>query len=278
MSGGGPGAEPGERTSPHPLERLCYFCHDHFVVIQGSEASAAAAARGPGGAATRLARVLDVPGLAGWVFTATSSRKVEPVLPVADELARLLPWQGLRRGAAVQVTSSTALLISLVAQASTPGGGWLAFVGMPNLGLLATREAGVDLDRILLVPDVDAESWTRALDVLAEGLDVVVVAPPVARIAPRLAKRIAAKSRQTALVSFGETTWPGAEAVLSPVSSTWYGIGKGHGRLRHQRLEVRSVGPGALARGRSATLYPHGHPDPRDVAAAEAGPGLRAVA
>jgi len=48
---------------------------------------------------------------------------------------------------------------------------------MPDLGLLAAYELGVDLERLALVPEPGPD-WPQVVAALLDGIDVVVVAPP----------------------------------------------------------------------------------------------------
>ncbi|ADD42621.1 hypothetical protein [Stackebrandtia nassauensis] len=179
--------------------------------------------------------------------------EIEPVLPVTPPLAEVLPERGLRRGATVSVTASTALLITLVATASA-NGAWCAVAGLPTLGLLACAEAGVALERLLLVPDITSD-WSRATATLLEGCDITVVAPP-SKVTEATSRKLAARARahKSVLIGYG-TDWPGADVVLSPTTSVWHGIGRGHGRLRHRELGVTATGRRTAGRPRHTTLH-----------------------
>jgi hypothetical protein len=63
---------------------------------------------------------------------------------------------GLRRGSTMSVAGSTALVLALLAEA-TGEGSWAAITGMPDVGVVAAAELGVDLERLALVPDPGAE-------------------------------------------------------------------------------------------------------------------------
>jgi hypothetical protein len=67
-------------------------------------------------------------------------------LPVSPALSELLPGGALRRGSTVSVVGSTALILALLAEA-TQQGSWAAITGMPELGVVAAAELGVDLER-----------------------------------------------------------------------------------------------------------------------------------
>ncbi len=113
--------------------------------------------------------------------------------------------------------------------------GWCAVVGLPELGVEAAREWGVELSRMVLIPDPG--SWLETVATLIEGLDVVLaVAPPA--IAPAAAQRLVARlrSRGSSLVVLGD--WPHAHARIDVRTLGWQGLGRGYGALESQRLEV----------------------------------------
>src|SRR6266536_1117425 len=67
------------------------------------------------------------------------------IVPVAPELAGLLPWPGgVRGGTTVAAVGSTSLLFALIAD-GVANGAWAAVVGMPGLGVAAAAEYGCDL-------------------------------------------------------------------------------------------------------------------------------------
>jgi hypothetical protein len=206
------------------------------------------------------------------------------VLPVRAELARLLPSRGLRRGSTVVVRGSTTVLLALLAEA-TAEGSWAAVVGMPDLGLLAAAELGVEVSRLALVPNPGAE-FGGVVAALLDGLDVVVVATelpsvssPTARSFPEsspraasrrhhpehavatrtnhtaaLARRLSARARhrESVLVSFG--TWPGADLELDCEEAEWSGLGAGHGHLTERELTITVQGRGAATRPTSTRI------------------------
>lgn len=113
--------------------------------------------------------------------------------------------------------------------------GWCAVVGLPELGVEAAREWGVELSRMVLVPDPG--SWLETVATLIEGLDVVLAAAP-ASIAPAAAQRLVARlrSRGSSLVVLGR--WPHAHARIDVRTLGWQGLGRGYGALESQRLEI----------------------------------------
>ncbi len=178
--------------------------------------------------------------------------------PVPAPLARLLPYGGLPKGGVVSLsggTGTTSLLFALLASAGEAGGVWSALVGMPGLGLLAAAELGVDLNRVVTVPDPGPEIW-QVVSILADGVDLVVVAPPRrAVLSPGGRFRVlSGKLRQRGAAMLVVGRWPGADLVLSASVARWDGIGPGYGRLRDRELVVEVSGRGGAARGQTTTL------------------------
>jgi hypothetical protein len=178
-----------------------------------------------------------------------------PTLPVAAALAGLLPDGGLRKGSTLAVGGSTALLLGLIAEASARGS-WSALVGLPEVGLVAAAEAGVELGRLALVPD-PGDQLVAVVAALVEGLDVVVVGCG-RRIAAGARARLTAKARQSGavLISHG-WAWPGADLEVDLVQrpGQWKGLcGGGHGRLRARQVQVRVGGRGGAHRPRTAAM------------------------
>lgn len=177
-------------------------------------------------------------------------------LPVPGPLAGLLPGGGLRRGSTVAVGAGTgagSLLFALLAAASAEGA-WAGVVGRPGLGATAAAEAGVRLDRLALVPDPgpDPAGVTGAL---LDGLDLVVLAGPERaglRAADR--QRLMARARQRGAVLLVSGSWPGADLRLHCERPRWEGVGRGTGRLRSRRVEVRVSGRGIAPAGRGVEV------------------------
>jgi hypothetical protein len=147
----------------------------------------------------------------------------------------------------------------MIAQASAQGS-WVALVGLPEIGLVAADEAGVELERLAaLVPD-PGDQLVAVTAALVEGLDVVVVGGG-RRIAAGDRARLTAKARQSGvvLISHGGA-WPGADLEVDLVQrpGQWKGLcGGGHGRLRARRVQIRVTGRGGAHRARTvAVLLP----------------------
>jgi hypothetical protein len=123
----------------------------------------------------------------------------ERCLPVLEPLRAVLP-EGLRRGTSVAVggEARVSVLLALLAGASQAGS-WVAVVGVPELGLAAAAELGLDLDRLLLVATPPPAQWATVVVALAEAVDVVVAAPRH-RVRPADARKLAARVREQGAV------------------------------------------------------------------------------
>ena len=193
------------------------------------------------------------------VAAASENRAVGPVLPVRGDLATLLSAGGLRRGATVAVDGSTALLLTLLATATSEGS-WAAVVGMPDLGLLAASELGVALHRLVIVPDPGNE-LASVVAALLDGADLVVIAAAdLVRNGTKgqaMARRLSARarSRGAVLIPFGAGgLWPAAELRLSATDRRWSGFDDGHGYLTVHETAVTVRGRGSAARPTQARL------------------------
>lgn len=178
------------------------------------------------------------------------------VLAAPEPLTRLLPGGGLPRGGVVSVQASThaggsgatSLLVSLL---SAPRGAWIAVVGMPGLGLAAVAELGIDLDRLVVIPDPGPDAL-QVLSVLADGVDLIATAPP-ATLPPARLRVFSGRLRQRGAVLLVAGRWPGADLMLTVRDVRWRGLGSGHGRLRDRDLDVEVTGR-RLSTPRSTTL------------------------
>lgn len=151
-----------------------------------------------------------------------------PVLPVPEALAGFLPGGGLRPGAAYSLAPSTSLLLALLAEASRAGS-WCGVVGMPRLGAEAAEAMGVDLSRLVLIPD-PGPRWLAVTATIADVLPVVAVRP-AGRAPDGEVSRLAARLRDRGAVLLVQGAWPQAEASLTLDEPSWTGLGRGHGYL-----------------------------------------------
>ena len=177
----------------------------------------------------------------GRPVTPAESRLVEVPAP----LAPLFPDGGIRKGATLAVgplLGGCSLALSLAA-AVTDRGGWAAVVGFPSLGVVAASEMGVNLRRLVMVPD-PGEQWTTVVAALLDGFDLLLI-HPYGRVRPADARRLVARVRErgTVMVLLDYPEWPESPDIrLSAGPPAWDGLGVGHGLLRARRMEVVSSG------------------------------------
>jgi hypothetical protein len=172
-------------------------------------------------------------------------------LPTADVLAPLLPGGAIRPGGTYAVHDSV-LLATTMLQAASASGAWCAVVGVPSFGVESAEALGIDLERLVLVPD-PGDQWLGVTAALADVASIVLTRP-LGRVAPGDVSRLSARLRQrgAALVSLG--SWPGADASLRVTGATWSGIGAGHGYLAERRATVTVNGRAGAVRPTSAEL------------------------
>jgi hypothetical protein len=177
----------------------------------------------------------------------TASHLAPPTLPVVDALQPLLPDGGLRPGWTTQVGGVGATSLALAFAAKASGSSWTALVGLPQIGLHAASELGVDLDHLVVVPENTVEVFAAVID----AFDVVVSCPPPQRKAPRIAARV--RERDAVLLTIGRI--PDADLTIVGSAPRWYGIEDGHGHLAARTIDVSVTGRRAAARPRHATLW-----------------------
>lgn len=197
------------------------------------------------------------------------------LLTVLPELARLLPGGGLRRGSTIAVRGGTSLVLALLA-AATRDGSWAAVTGLPELGLAAAAELGVDLERVALVPNPGAE-LVAVLSALVDGFDLVVLGPAsAAAVSPQTARRLAGRVRSRGTVLLTAGSWPGADLELRVSGRRWHGLTQdGHGHLRTREVVATSRGRGAATRPSSVRLQ---LPGPEGAVAGGGAPERRRLA
>jgi hypothetical protein len=188
---------------------------------------------------TRVQQALD---------TADTERALSTLPAVSD----LLPGGALRGGATYSVRGSTALVMAMMAGPSADGA-WCGVVGLPTFGVEAARELGVDLERLVLVPDPERD-WLSVVAALVDALTVVVVRPP-GEVTPGEASRLAARLRSRGAVLIAVGSWPGSEARLEVQGTNWAGLGSGDGHLTGRQATVAVTGRGAAVRPRQHRLW-----------------------
>lgn len=208
-------------------------------------------------AGNTVAQLASLPGLntaSGMAADAAGAAAVGKLLPVVPELTDVLPHRGLRRGSTVSVIGSRLLVLSLLAEA-TARGSWAAVVGMPDLGVVAAAELGVEVSRLALVPAPGVE-LVPAVAELLDGLDLVVVGRGVTG---RAARQLSARARHRGAVLIAAGPWPGGDVELRCEGGRWSGLGtSGHGYLSEREVTVYSSGRGSAARAVTTRLLAPG--------------------
>ncbi|MBV9094709.1 MAG: hypothetical protein JO132_12675 [Streptosporangiaceae bacterium] len=196
------------------------------------------------------------------------------MLPVLPALRDLMPGGGLARGSVVTVPEFGLLPLALAAGASA-GGAWCALAGVPEAGVAAAADLGLDTARTLLVPDPGG-SWAQVVASLLDGCELVLVRPPPPEAAwsaapeaawsaapacapagtgAQVTRRLGAALRRARGVLLVAGDWPGAQVCLRVTAREWTGLGAGHGRLRACRAQVTAEGRGQAARPRTCWLW-----------------------
>lgn len=167
-------------------------------------------------------------------------------------LGTLLPDGMLSRGSTVSIPGDLPLLLALGAAAGAGHTAWAA-VGMPYLGALAARSAGLDLECGLWV-DAPGERWPEAVSTLTDGVPLILLGP-VGPVAERTHRRLTGGLRRSGTVLLVAGDWPGAQVRLRVETASWEGVGRGHGLLRRRRVRVTASGRGAAAAARTTDLW-----------------------
>ncbi len=190
----------------------------------------------------------------------------ERTLPLLPAIADLFPDGALRRGSVVGTDGVGATSLALaVAAGPSAAGSWTAVVGDAGLGLGAAVEAGVALERLLVVEPPEPSAWAGVVAALVGAVDVVLVAPRY-QVKSSDARRLASRLRERGSVLIyisgtgssgtgsSSTGSSGIDVALRVESVEWSGLGAGHGLLRSRRVVVRAEGRGASSRPRTAEL------------------------
>jgi len=180
------------------------------------------------------------------VAPAEAAEIAVPGVAVPGSVAPLLPGGVLPAGRVTAVSGSATLRVGLLA-AATAAGARCAVVGWPELGVAAVAEQGGRLDCLALVPDPGPDP-AAVVSVLLDGLDLVLLGPGVAPVAPSRARVLAGRVRAAGAVLLVGAGWPGAELTLAGRHCRYGGLGAGAGRLASVSTVVRCSGRAAPAR------------------------------
>jgi hypothetical protein len=158
----------------------------------------------------------------------------------------------LARGSVLVVPEFGLLCLALAAGASATGA-WCGIAGIPEAGLLAAAGLGLDIERMLLVPD-PGPAWPQVVASLLDGCELVLVRPPAMAQAP-VRRRLEAALRRAGGVLLVAGDWPGAQVRLRVLTQRWTGLGDGYGRVRACCAEVTADGRGEAALARTRWLW-----------------------
>lgn len=149
-------------------------------------------------------------------------------------LTVLLPDGDLPTGAAVTVQDSASLMCWLLG--ATQRDRWVALVGWPELSPVALTEAGVDLEHVVVVPDVGGRA-AAVLAALLDGVEIVVAGPRAGTTASER-RRLLARARQRATTILSAAPWEGSALTLDVEHARWSGPARGDYWLREAHLSV----------------------------------------
>ena len=147
-------------------------------------------------------------------------------------------------GSAIGVAGSTALLLALVGAAGA-GEKWTAIVGMPSLGVAAAAEFGIDLRRLVLIPEPGPQA-AGVLAAIIDGFDVVAAGVRV--LGPRSAAALVGLEP-----SAPRSLRPAEMPTRLAVEWTTGPGGQWRRYLRQRRPTVRQKGAGESGRARAPT-------------------------
>ena len=167
------------------------------------------------------------------------------VLPVLPALRELLPG-GLPRGSVVAAGDNRLLCLALAAGASAAGA-WCAIAGLPDLGVAAAADAGLDPGRLLLVAD-PGQGWPQVVASLLDGCELVLLRPP-ARPSAQVRRRLEAVMRRHGGVLVVAGDWDGAQGRADRHPP---GVGGDRGRPRAAAFPLGAGGGDGAGRGRAA--------------------------
>ena len=184
------------------------------------------------------------------------SLAAERCLPVVEAMVPLFPDGGLPRGSVIACRGPAALSLALqVLAGPSQAGSWVGVVGLPDLGLQAVAEAGMAVERTLLVAQPMPEEWASVVATLADSVDTVLVGPSRVRAAEGRRLQARLRDRGGVIVAAGPQTGLEPELTLTALDAVWEGVGDGHGYLCRRRVDIELTGRRAAARVRRTSLW-----------------------
>lgn len=162
-----------------------------------------------------------------------------PFLPLDPALEGLLPDPGLRVGSSYSLSPSPSLLGALLAAPSQKGS-WCAIIGMPTIGVEAMAGFGVELERLVLVPD-PGPRWLTVATALSEVIPLIAVHPR-SRVPDADIARLNARLRDRGCTLLVTAPWPQSEATIHVEKTEWHGLGSGWGLLAERTATLSASG------------------------------------
>src|SRR5690606_35033293 len=140
---------------------------------------------------------------------------------------------------ALSLRDALPILGALLAAPSQKGS-WCAIVGMPTIGVEAMNDLGVELDRLILVPD-PGPRWLTVATALSEVIPIIAVHPR-SRVSDADIARLNARLRDRGCTLLVAASWPQAEATIRVEDTQWHGLGSGWGLLSERTVTLRASG------------------------------------
>ncbi len=197
-------------------------------------------------------RLQQVSSLAERFPSLTAVPASERTLPVHESLVDLLPV--LQRGSTVACNGRAGVSLALaLASAPSREGAWVGVIGLPELGLRAAADMGVELQRLVMVNG--DPPWVDVLAAMIDGFDVILVGQRAGRLASGAVRRLQARvqTRGVVLLTVGVPAL-GADLQLTADDDQWVGLGDGHGVATGRRVLVELSGR-RIPRPRRATMW-----------------------
>ena len=177
----------------------------------------------------------------------------ERYVELGGSLAQIFPLGRIQLGSVVLFEGeSNSGATSAVFEFLSSGGirrNWSALVGFENLGFLAAFEKGVDLGKVVSVPD-PGRDLVQVVAVLTEAFRVVAIANPrfiSSSQARNLTSRVRVNKSIIAIVqqgcdiagTRGRGLWPGSyDYWISSSISGFTGLDRGSGFIKERRLSL----------------------------------------
>lgn len=177
----------------------------------------------------------------------------EQYLELGGSLAKIFPLGRIQRGSVVLFEGGlnsgvTSVTLEFLAARSIQKS-WCALVGFENLGFLAAFQKGVNLTRVVSVPDPGKDT-AQVAAVLMEAFPVVVLANPghisfsqarnlTARIRHHRSIMVVVQQESEQSYKRSKDVWSGScDYVVNSSISDIFGLGHGDGFIKERRVSL----------------------------------------